>query len=263
VLISAAIDQVCHLAIPATVLTGTVELVIVGIAALATSVLSAVAGLGGGVVLLVVLAQFHPTAVAIPIQGSMQLLANGSRAAFLRGDIAWSVVWRSAFLLFPASFVGVAVATWIPEDAGRVVLAAFSLVFAWKPKILKWRGDRLPENTMIGVGALSGFLNSTIGVSGPVTSPMFRAVTASHIAFVASSAASQTFAHLAKISAFSVDGWRPQEFLDLIAVGIVGVLIGSRIGTRLVGRLPESTLGTVFRVTLTALAVRLLLTAVT
>ncbi len=68
------------------------EVVVVGIAAFLTSILSAVAGLGGGVILLLVIAQFAAPTVAIPIQGSIQLVSNGSRAALLRHQISWPVV---------------------------------------------------------------------------------------------------------------------------------------------------------------------------
>ena len=99
------------------------EVVVVGIAAFLTSILSAVAGLGGGVILLLVIAQFVAPTVAIPIQGSIQLVSNGSRAALLRHQISWPVVGWVSILLFPASLIGVAVATSLPDDVVRLVLA--------------------------------------------------------------------------------------------------------------------------------------------
>ncbi len=245
----------------AVVATTAVEFVVVAVAAVLTATLSALAGLGGGVVLLGVLAQFHAPAVAIPIHGGIQLVANGSRAIFLVKDVHWKAVGRASILLLPASLVGVVVSTSIPEAAGRVALALFALVFAWRPQVLKWRGDQLPLNALIGVGAASGFINTTVGASGPVTSPFFRAVTATHVAFVATAAASQVLAHLAKIVAYVGGGWSPVDHFRLIAVGIVGVTIGSWIGTRLVGRIDEERLGLLFRLTLTALALRLIVTS--
>jgi uncharacterized membrane protein YfcA len=235
-----------------------VDVVTIGIAALATSVLSAVAGLGGGIILLAVIAQFFAPTVAIPIQGAMQFVANGSRAALIRREISWPAVWWSSLLIFPASVLGVVVATSIPEDATRLVLGLFVLVVAWKPSLLRWRGGRpLPTRAMIGVGAASGFLNSTVGASGPVTSPFFKAVTASHVAFVATAAASQVIAHTSKIIAFTLDDFSLLDHLDVIVVGSIGVSLGSFIGTRLLGRISEERLALVFKIVLTALAVRL------
>jgi len=237
-------------------------IVVVGVAALLTSILSAIAGLGGGVILLMVIAQFVAPTVAIPIQGAIQLASNSSRAWFLRGDVAWGPVGWSSILLLPASLLGVAIATSLPDDAIRIALALFVLVLAWRPDILKWRGGQeLPAPALVTVGGASGLINTTVGASGPVTSPFFKAETATHVSFVATAAVAQVLAHVSKLIAFAADGWSARDHLGVIAVGIVGVVIGSRVGTRLMGRFSEERLSQLFKLVLTALAVRLLLTS--
>lgn len=250
------------------------ELVVIGLAALATSVLSALAGLGGGIILLVVIAQFFAPATAIPIHGGIQLVSNGSRAGLLRRDIEWRAVGLSALLLFPASLLGVAVATSVPENLTRFVIGVFVLIAAWRPALLRGllvRGEQpsarhsgagLPDRVLVGLGAVSGFLNTTVGASGPMTSPFFKAVTATHTAFVATAATAQVFAHASKVVAFSLDEFAIEDHLSVIAIGAVGVTVGSFIGTRLLGRISEANLDTLFKLVLTALAVRLLLRAV-
>ena len=136
---------------------------LVGIAALLTSILSAVAGLGGGVILLLVIAQFVAPTIAIPIQGAIQLVSNGSRAAMLRSAIAWPAVGWASVLLLPATFLGVAVATSLPDDALRAVLAVFVLTLAWRPELLRRShvssGDAADRREMLlGVGAALHFL---------------------------------------------------------------------------------------------------------
>jgi len=243
------------------------EIVVVGVAALLTSILSAVAGLGGGVILLLVIAQFVAPTIAIPIQGAIQLVSNGSRAALLRSQISWPVVGWASILLFPASLLGVAVATSLPEDVVRLALAAFVLVLAWRPDLLKSNArSRTPDDAkfmLVGVGAASGLLNSTVGASGPVTSPFLKAVTASHKAFVASAAMTQVLAHISKLVAFSAQGWSISDYWNTIAVGVAGVIVGSWIGTRLLDRVSEANLDLLFKVVLTALAARVIFTALT
>lgn len=236
------------------------DMLLIGLAALTTSVLSAIAGLGGGIILLAVIAQFFAPTVAIPIQGAMQFVANGSRALMIRREISWPAVGWSSLLVFPASLLGVAVATSIPEAATRFALGVFVLIVGWRPSLLKWRGGHpLPDKAMIGVGAASGMLNSTVGASGPVTSPFFKAVTSTHIAFVATAAASQVVAHTSKIVAFTLDGFSLLDHLDVIVVGCICVSIGSWIGTRLLGKIDEQQLALVFKIVLTALAARLII----
>jgi len=244
------------------------EVVVVGIAAFLTSILSAVAGLGGGVILLLVIAQFVAPTVAIPIQGSIQLVSNGSRAALLRQQISWPVVGWVSILLFPASLLGVAVATSLPDVVVRLVLAGFVVVLAWRPDMLKASAPRSRTATdakpmLAGVGAASGFLNTTVGASGPVTSPFLKAVTASHKAFVASAAMTQVLAHISKLIAFSAQGWSITDHLDMIGVGVIGVIAGSWVGTRFLDRVSETGLDLVFKVVLTSLAGRVIFTALT
>ncbi|MEM7285442.1 MAG: sulfite exporter TauE/SafE family protein [Actinomycetota bacterium] len=240
------------------------ELIVITLAALVTAVLSAVAGLGGGIVLLAVIAQFHAPVVAIPIHGGFQLASNASRATILRSHINWSAVARASILLFPAALLGVLVATSVPEDATRIVLGAFVLVVTWRPSLLKWRGrQRPPDNVLVGVGAVSGFLSATVGASGPFTSPFFRLFTATHTAFVATAATSQVVAHAAKLGAFATEGFALSDHIGVIALGAAAVSVGSLIGTRLLGRLDESQLATVLKAVLTILAVRLIFQGLT
>ncbi len=236
--------------------------VVVGIAAVLTGTLSAVAGLGGGITLLAVLAQFFAPTTAIPIQGGIQLVSNVSRTTMLRTDIHWPAVWRTALPMLPASFVGVALATSVPEDATRIALALFLLAVTWRPQWFRWRGEGgLSLNALFGVGAASGFLNSTVGASGPFTSHFFRAVTASHVAFVATAAASQVAAHVSKLIAFGNAGFDFGEHVDIMAIGALGTFVGTRIGGRLLHRANEEQLERVFTVVLTLLALRLLIRA--
>lgn len=239
------------------------DLWIIAAAAVATSVLSAIAGLGGGVILLAVIAQFFPTTVAIPIHGGIQLVANASRAASLRRDVDWKAAGWAALPLLPASLLGAAAATGVPEDATRLILGLFLLVLVWRPGWLRFEpAGGLSNRGLLGVGAVSGFLNSTVGASGPFTSPFFRAVTATHVAFVATAAASQVAAHASKLVAYGLTGFAPRDHLAVIGAGAVGAVTGTILGTRLLGRVDEALLGVVFRTVLTLLAMRLVVQSV-
>ena len=113
------------------------ELIVVGLVALVTAVISAVAGLGGGIILLAVIAQFRVPVEAIPIHGAIQMVSNGSRAAILRRDINWSAVAYGSVLLLPAALIGVAVASRVPDAATRLAMAVFILIVTWRPSLLK------------------------------------------------------------------------------------------------------------------------------
>ncbi|MGI9605454.1 MAG: sulfite exporter TauE/SafE family protein [Acidimicrobiales bacterium] len=239
------------------------DVVVIAVAAVLTSVLSAVAGLGGGVILLAVLAQFFVPIVAIPIQGGIQLASNGSRALLLRREINLRAAGAASLLILPASLAGVALATSVPEEATRFALGTFLLVVVWRPSMLRWTpAGGISDRTLVGVGAVSGFLNTTVGASGPFTSPFFKAVTSTHTAFVATAAASQVVAHTSKLTAFGLDGFDFREHATVIGVGAVSVIAGSWIGTKLLGRVSDRHLRYLFRTVLTILAIRLIVRSI-
>jgi uncharacterized protein len=65
---------------------------LVALAVFATSTLSGVFGMAGGLVLLAILLAMLPVATAIAVQGAIQIVANGSRAWFSRAHIDWRVL---------------------------------------------------------------------------------------------------------------------------------------------------------------------------
>lgn len=237
------------------------ELIVVGAVALVTAVISALAGLGGGIILLAAIAQFQAPVVAIPIHGSIQLISNGFRGWLLRRTVNWSAVAHGSLLIVPGALLGVQVASRLPADATRVAMAVFILISVWWPSLLGWNRPGRTERGLIPVGALSGFLSATVGASGPVVSPFYRAVTATHQAFVATAACTQVLSHLAKLGGFALDGFAITDHLGVIGVGIGGVIVGTWIGTNLLHRADEKLLARLFRITLTVLAIRLLLLA--
>lgn len=64
-------------------------------AALLTSALSAVVGMGGGIALLAVMAALLPATVVVPLHGVVQLFSNGTRAF-----VMWREVNRQVFALY-------------------------------------------------------------------------------------------------------------------------------------------------------------------
>lgn len=239
------------------------ELAILAITAVATSTISGVAGFGGGVVLLGVLLIFLPPLEAVPVHGVIQIASNSSRAIALREHIDKNLVANHMVLMVPASALGLVAASAIPVDAGRALIGVFALVATWKPTWITPRlGRPLPPRAFIGVGALQGFINIPLGATGPLVTPFFRVSLTGRQAFVATFAAAQTAGHIVKVGVFGFDGFSYGDHLSAMAIGIVAVIIGSMLGTRLLGRVSEPAFRAVFMTVLTAIALRLVFTAV-
>ena len=74
---------------------------VLALAALLTSILSAIVGMGGGITLLAIMLLFLDPLVAIPLHATVQMVSNGTRAVAQRHHVEWGILWRYALPLLP------------------------------------------------------------------------------------------------------------------------------------------------------------------
>jgi uncharacterized membrane protein YfcA len=236
-----------------------IELVLLALVALATSMLSAVVGFGGGILLLAALASVIDPLAAIVVQGAIQLVGNTARAHAHHRAIDWSVVARLTVLVIPGSVLGLLVARDLEADTIRALMGGFILLVTWWPAATTGLARHVNTPTLVSAGAVAGFGNVTVGATGPLLAPFFRAATANRLAFVGTFAAAQALGHLVKLITLSAGGATAiGDHLPLVAAGVVAVVIGTRLGTRVLRGVSEQRFGKIQRVVLTLLAVRLL-----
>ncbi|MCP3935980.1 MAG: sulfite exporter TauE/SafE family protein [Actinomycetia bacterium] len=238
------------------------EVLTIVVAALFTSALSAVAGMGGGLILLTIMLMFLEPAEAIPVHGAIQIASNSSRALRLRSNIDLTIVVRHVALLVPAGLLGLIAADRLPADAGRAIIGVFALTAVWFPRVITPRpSGGFPINGFIGVGAAQGFLNIPIGATGPMIAPFFRASLPQRHQFIATFATAQTIGHIVKVGLFTSDGLDLSGHLTLIAAAALAVVAGTMLGARMLDRISDEGFATLFKVTLTLIAVRLVVTS--
>lgn len=240
-----------------------VELVLLTLVALITSVLSAVVGFGGGILLLAALASVLDPLTAILVQGAIQLAGNTTRAHAHHRSIDWSVVAKLTALIIPGSVVGLLVARDLDDDTLRVLMGGFVLLVTWWPAATAGLARRVNTPTLLTAGAVTGLGNVTVGATGPLLAPFFRAATTDRLAFVGTFAAAQSLGHAVKLVTLSAGGAAGiGDHLPLVVTGIVAVIVGTRLGTRVLRLVSERRFGQIQRVALTALGIRLLAGAV-
>ena len=232
--------------------------VLIGLAALATSALTAVLGFGGGVVLLALLLLVVDPLVAIPLHAGIQVVSNGTRTLIRRTDVDWSIVAPFSLLFLPAGALVIPLVTRAPQAALQVAIAVTVLVATWLPER---SGSTIPapsRGAWVGAGAVIGGLNVAVGATGPLQAPLLRAGTTSRMAFVGTFAAIQTIGHLVKIMLFGLAGFAPTSYLAATAVGIAGVVAGTHLGSRALDRMPEARFGRLYLVAISAVCLYLL-----
>ena len=163
--------------------------------------------------------------------------------------------------LLPFAIVGFLIVDAVPRDGTPAAVGVFALIATWWPAATAWLAPRGEgsERRFALVGALAGIANPTLGAPGPLLAPAFRAATSSHVAMVATFAMAQFLNHSAKVIVFAVAGVAWSEHLPLLLVASCGVIIGTRVGARFLGRARPDVLSWLFRVAVTAGAVRLVL----
>jgi len=237
------------------------DLAILAAAAFATSILSAVVGMAGGITLLAVMLLFLEPLAAIPLHGVIQLVSNTSRTAIQRRHVDLHILVRYSALLIPMGWVGLHLANALPAAAMRVMIGIFVLIATWFPGWLLLGTH--PEETNPGrrffvLGGVVGVLNMTIGATGPLIAPFFLNLGLDRRALVGTKAACQALGHLVKIALFGVAGFAFAPHLALLVSAGACVVAGTWIGSRILERVSERFFRHLYMVVLTAIALRLL-----
>jgi uncharacterized membrane protein YfcA len=240
---------------------GGFEIAILGAAALATSVLSAIVGMAGGITLLTVMLLFLDPLVAIPLHGAVQMVSNSSRAVIQRRHLRWGIVARYALLLLPMGFVGLPIAQALPPAATKVVIGLFVLVATWSPGALLLGTHpeaANPNRRFFVLGGVVGALNVTIGATGPLIAPFFLNLGLDRFQLVGTKAACQTLGHLAKLVVFGIAGFAFGAFVPLLLLLAGLVVVGTWIGSRLLEHVDDRFFTLLYKSVLTAIAAYLI-----
>jgi uncharacterized membrane protein YfcA len=211
----------------------------VAVAALVASTLAGVTGFGGAAVLLPVLIVVFGVRAAIPILTVAQLIGNGSRVWFNRGELRWNVVGWFAVGGVPMALLGGYVFATAPLAALTRLLGAFLLlVVVWR-HVHPPRAKAFPVPVFAGIGAGASFLSALLGSVGPVMAPFFLAFGLVKGAYIGTEAMSTVVMHVTKLVAYRQTAvLSGADVIIGLAIGPVMVL-GSYVGKRIVERLPE------------------------
>ena len=251
-------------------------------AAFATSILSAVLGLAGGIVLLSVILLFVDPLQAIPLHGVVQLVSNAARSWIQRAHVERGIVWRYALLLLPMGFIGLRVAQSLSPPVARALIGAFVLVATWVPRWLTLgthpeRSDRNLRFVVLGgvvgvlnvtvtgraVIAIRAVLNVTVGATGPLIAPFFLNLGLTRQAIIGTQAACQMLGHLAKLPIFGFAGFPYLSYAAPLATLSLAVIAGTWVGSRILGHVNELWFRRLYMGVLTLIALRLLLGSLT
>jgi uncharacterized membrane protein YfcA len=205
-------------------------------AAFGLALLSAVAGFGGGVLLLPIFTALFGLRFAVPMLTLTQLSSNGSRVWLNRREVRGPLVGWFALGAVPFAVAGALLLAHAPLSPLKRLLGVFLLgVVAWR----RWRPHpgKPSDRAFVGVGAASGLGSALLGSVGPLTAPFFLAYGLTRAAYIGTEAAAALTMHLTKIAAYG----------DLLTGRVLlygaaltpATLAGAWVGSRIVGRIDE------------------------
>jgi uncharacterized protein len=219
----------------------TLLVAILAVSAVATSFISGILGMAGGMILMGVLLALMPVPAAMMLHGITQFAANGWRAFLWRSHVDWRV-FRGYALGTLATLAAFVAATFvISKPAALIVMGLTPFVTFALPERLHLNVER--RGHAGACGAICALLSLTAGVSGPILDVFFVRSRMSRQAVVATKAMTQSFTHLMKIGYFgaaaaaaqrgSVEPW-------LAAMMVLLALAGTSLSKRVLERMDDA-----------------------
>lgn len=228
-------------------------LALVGLS-LVTSLITATFSLGGGILMVAVLALVFPPAVVVPVHGCVQLGSNGGRAVVQRRHIQWAYVgWIGLGAAFGA-IAGGAFASRLPENLFQIAIAVFILISIWLPLPKVMAHGRV---TQVVAGFFISGLSMVVGAVGPLVAVFLKSLP-DRRQLVATHATLLTIQNLFKVLTFIGLGFAFADYVPLIIAMVISGFVGTTIGSGLLVRIPEAAFRHGFRVVVTLVALNLL-----
>jgi uncharacterized protein len=212
----------------------------IGAAVLATSFLSGIVGMAGGMILMGILLALLPVPAAMVLHGATQMASNGWRALLWRRYIEPRI-----FLEFAAGALAAlalaALVRFIPEKStAYIVLGLTPFLAALIPAALRPNVDRRGHGFLCGLVCVS--LQLTAGVAGPILDVFFVRAALDRRGIVATKAVTQTFAHALKLVYFGgLIGLGGESVpAALVAVSVLVAMLGTTLSRRVLEGLSEA-----------------------
>jgi len=223
--------------------------------ALLTSMLTAVIGIGGGMILIAFMPGLLPASAIIPVHAMVQLFSNSSRAFF-----GWSHIhWNFAIAFISGSIIGGLAAAGITQEINLeytpLLIAAYILLTVWGPKL---QFKKAPRGEFFTVGFLQTGLGMIVGATGLLGQATLLSKGLQRDVLVVTSAMMMTFTHLIKTLIFGLLGFSFLVYWKIILGMSVGVIVGAYIGTHIRYKVPETLFRNVLKWLLTFLACRMI-----
>ena len=245
------------------------ELFILIIAAFITSSISAVLGMGGGIILLGIMAILIPEGyMVIALHGIIQLFSNTTRTYVFRNHLKKDLIKEFSIGVFGGVTLSIIIiiiliqlfqvssANEIKVEILKPLIGIFIIWYLF----LKGPKKKKESNSFIPVGGISGLSSIFVGATGPLIAPFFLSRNLLKENIIANKAACQMITHLTKIPLFIYFfNVNYLEKYTILLPLIFAVFLGTNFGKKILSFIPEKLFKKLFKITLFIIAIRLIL----
>jgi uncharacterized protein len=210
---------------------------LVVVAAFAAATLAAIAGTGGGVLLLPVLVSVFGVREAVPMYAIAHLAGNLARIQLNRADIDFGVVRWFCLGAVPCAILGSWLFTRIPDTDLLRVLGAFLVASVLARRLGGERFRIRHRGWFAPIGGAFATISGIVGSAGPFLAPFFLSYGLMKGAFIGTEALGTAVMHLVKLAAYQGLGAMTATIwlsgLVLAPVMIAGAVAGKQIVARI------------------------------
>lgn len=245
------------------------EITILILSAFITSSISAVIGMGGGIILLGIMAIIIPEGyMVIALHGIIQLISNTTRTYVFRNHLKDKLVKEfslgaligaalSGLIIFLLiQFYNVNSASEIKVDFLKPIIGIFIIWYLF----LKGPKREKISKSFVKVGGISGLASVFVGATGPLIAPFFLKSNLTKENIIANKAACQMITHCTKIPLFIYffNMNYINEYQILLPL-ICAVFIGTNFGKYILQMIHEELFKKLFKAALFLIAIRLII----
>lgn len=235
------------------------------VAAFITSIISAILGMGGGILLLAVMFCFLSHGEAIPLHAAVQLVSNSTRVLAFLGNVDWKTVGRFAVGAVPGGVAGGVLLSLLgsPEQSEpylKITIGVYILAMTLIPARKRKPSERRRASTWIALGFLVGTLGITVGAVGPLIAPHFARQGFAKERLIATKAVCQIIAHTIKLPVFWIlRDLQMAEFSLLLGAMVAVVIPGTLLGRYLLRYVSEQWFRYLYRAALLVAGLKVLI----
>lgn len=200
--------------------------------------MAAIAGTGGGIILLPVLVSVFGIRDAVPLYAVAQLIGNLSRVVFNRPMIDYRVVMWFALGAAPLAILGSWLFTRISDPGLLNILGCFLILSLLGRRLHSSIRSEFKAWWFAPIGGVFSIISAIVGSAGPFLAPFYLTYGLTKGAYIGTEAMGTAIMHVVKLATYHGFGAINEKMWSIgLLLGLV-MIAGSFVGKKILDKIP-------------------------